>query len=115
MTVSSKQGKFINLMKKQFKEFIDIDIKTVVINVVDDPVNGCFSPKYSQFHRIDRFYKLCNKIRDSIHSQLSDCLSEAKNKVNGKRIIINVLFIFLIYVSISSNRCCYRCLCCSTM
>lgn len=112
MTVSSKQGKFINLMKRQFKEFIDIDIEKVVINVVDDPEDGCFSPKYSQFHRIDRFYKLCNRIRDSIHSQLSDCLSEAKNKVNGKRIIINVMFIFVKYVTISSNS---NRSCCCTM
>jgi hypothetical protein len=34
-------------------------------------------------------YKLCNKIRYSIHSQLSHCLSEAKNKVNGKIKILN--------------------------
>lgn len=86
MLVSSKQSKLIILMKNEFKEFIDSHLMKVVIDVIDDPVNGCFSSKHCKFHRLDRFHKLCNKIRDIIHSQLSNCVSETKNKVNGKSI-----------------------------
>ena len=90
MIVSSKQSKLIILMKNEFKEFIESHLMKVVIDVIDDPVNGCFSLKHCKFHRLDRFHKLCNKIRDIIHSQLSDCVSETKNKVNGKRLYIYI-------------------------
>jgi len=97
MKISRKHGELINKMKTEFNKFIDLHLIQVVIDIVNDPINGCLSQKYYKFHKIDRFELLCNKIREVIHQQLPHCSSEAKTKITSKNNHSNLYSFITLY------------------